>query len=164
MSTEDFKQMVTPCADPYPVDPTPAPVPTPRTDEEVSHIRVDCDDSCCVVYFYRDGKEFDGDIVPADFARTLERELRAEVERLIHDKGATNGRLQTQYWEIQQLRAAIDAAEEALRRADAYMRGFTQHDARLPDAPTAVKQALAAIKAVNRSGLKSENLTNEVKP
>jgi hypothetical protein len=50
---------------------------TPRTEAEACRITLDCDDSCVEIYVKQDGKTVDGDIIFADFARTLERELNA---------------------------------------------------------------------------------------
>lgn len=50
---------------------------TPRTDAEARRITLDCDDSCVEIYIHQDNKTVDGDIVLADFARELERELNA---------------------------------------------------------------------------------------
>jgi len=50
---------------------------TPRTDEEARRITLDCDDSCVEIYVKRDSKTIEGDIVVANFARQLERELNA---------------------------------------------------------------------------------------
>ena len=48
---------------------------TPRT--EACRITLDCDDSCVEIYVKQDGETVDGDIIFADFARQLERELNA---------------------------------------------------------------------------------------
>jgi hypothetical protein len=50
---------------------------TPRTDTEARRMTIDCDDSCVEIYVQQDGKTVAGDIVLADFARQLERELNA---------------------------------------------------------------------------------------
>ena len=55
---------------------------TPRTDAHAELITVDCDDSCLDIYIKQDGKIVDGDIVLADFARQLERELNAVKQEL----------------------------------------------------------------------------------
>jgi len=47
---------------------------TPKTDAEARLITLDCDDSCVEIYIKRDGKNIEGDIVIADFARQLEEE------------------------------------------------------------------------------------------
>lgn len=67
MSTEDFKQMVTPCDDPYPNTPTPAPVPTP---DEVETPRTNAEAYEATPCHY-DGHT----VVNSSFARTLERDL-----------------------------------------------------------------------------------------
>lgn len=57
--------------------------PTPRTDAEMAKIKIDCDDSCCAVYIEKDGDTVD--VVDAEFARGLEREvnrLNAELAGL----------------------------------------------------------------------------------
>jgi len=50
---------------------------TPRTEAEACRITLDCDDSCVEIYVKQDGKTVDGDIIFANFARQLERELNA---------------------------------------------------------------------------------------
>ena len=57
--------------------------PTPRTDAEARRMTIDCDDSCVEIYVNQDGKPVEGDIVLADFARTLERDITELNERLI---------------------------------------------------------------------------------
>jgi len=52
---------------------------TPETDLQI--LSLDCEDSCCAIYVRNDsGKELDGDVVSADFARRLERERDAMRE------------------------------------------------------------------------------------
>jgi len=53
--------------------------PTPKTDSEAELTLIDCDDSCIDIYVKRDSKIVYGDIVLADFARQLERELNAAL-------------------------------------------------------------------------------------
>jgi len=48
-------------------------IETPETDTEASMTHLDCDDSCVEIYIKRDGKNAYGDIVLADFARSLEQ-------------------------------------------------------------------------------------------
>lgn len=55
---------------------------TPRTDHEISVTDIKCDDSCCGVYVFRDGKETDEHIVTSRFARQLERELNEANAKL----------------------------------------------------------------------------------
>jgi hypothetical protein len=55
----------------------------PETDLK-DDLYLDCDDSCCAVrvIWSSTGEEFTGDIVPAEFARRLERE-RDELRKII---------------------------------------------------------------------------------
>jgi len=59
--------------------------PTPKTDSEAELTLIDCDDSCIDIYVKRNSKIVDGDIVLADFARQLERELN-EANKELHQK------------------------------------------------------------------------------
>jgi hypothetical protein len=55
---------------------------TPKTDTEARLTTIDCDDSCVEIYIKRDGKNVEGDIVIADFARQLE-EKNAELKTIL---------------------------------------------------------------------------------
>lgn len=99
--------------------------PTPKTDSEAELTLIDCDDSCIDIYVKRDSKIVYGDIVLADFARKLERELNealaanAELlERLQEAREshiiATARKVQT----IQQQSVEIDRLKSVL--ADIY--------------------------------------------
>ena len=95
--------------------------PTPESDDPINRIDIDCDDSCCTVYTYKDGEEFHGELVSKDFARRLERErdeareqaekVRAAFERckLVNVTTAT-------FWreDDEKMREAIREAHEAL--------------------------------------------------
>lgn len=98
---------------------------TPRTDAEARRMTIDCDDSCVEIYVKQDGETVDGDIIFADFARQLERELNealaanAELlERLQEAREshiiATARKVQT----IQQQSVEIDRLKSVL--ADIY--------------------------------------------
>jgi hypothetical protein len=99
--------------------------PTPKTDSEAELTLIDCDDSCIDIYVKRDSKIVHGDIVLADFARQLERELNAALaanaellERLQEAREshiiATDRKVQT----IQQQAVEIDRLKSVL--ADIY--------------------------------------------
>jgi hypothetical protein len=64
--------------------------PTPESDDPINRIDIDCDDSCCTVYTYKDGKEFHGELVSKDFARRLERERNEARELLASEKSTRN--------------------------------------------------------------------------
>ena len=53
--------------------------PTPETDAQI--VTMECEDSCCAIYSKLNGSEFEGDVVPYDFARNLERERDELRER-----------------------------------------------------------------------------------
>ena len=50
-------------------------IQTPRTEDRINRISIENEDSCCAIYVKIDGKESDCDLIDADFARQLEREL-----------------------------------------------------------------------------------------
>lgn len=50
-------------------------IPTPRTEDRINRISIENEDSCCSIYVKIDGAESDCDLIDADFARQLEREL-----------------------------------------------------------------------------------------
>ncbi len=65
---------------------------TPRTDAEARRITLDCDDSSVGIYVYQDSITVEGDIILADFARELERELSAvKLELQAWKSAASNG-------------------------------------------------------------------------
>jgi hypothetical protein len=47
--------------------------PTPRTNAQI--LTMECEDSCCDIYSKLNGAAFEGDVVPYDHARDLERKL-----------------------------------------------------------------------------------------
>lgn len=57
-------------------------LPTPRTDGRSTRITIECDDSCCSVRVFLDEVEYGGDLVDADFAKGLERELSETLSLL----------------------------------------------------------------------------------
>jgi hypothetical protein len=57
---------------------------TPKTDTEARLTTIDCDDSCVEIYIKRDGKNVEGDIVIADFARQLE-EKNNDLLQAMHE-------------------------------------------------------------------------------
>ena len=59
---------------------------TPRTDARISTTEIENEDSCCAIYVRIEGRNYDGDLIDADFTRSLEREAtayREELERLL---------------------------------------------------------------------------------
>ena len=60
---------------------------TPRTDERLGDVRVECCDSSCYVELTHNGVACE--VVSADFARSLEREI-AELQQKIADMELQN--------------------------------------------------------------------------
>lgn len=55
---------------------------TPLTDARVRRVRIENEDSCCAIYVKVDEVPYEGDLVDADFARSLETRLNAAEELL----------------------------------------------------------------------------------
>jgi hypothetical protein len=54
---------------------TPNPLPTPRTDAQICRVTIESEDSCSAIYVKKDGRDYSGDLVDADFTRQLELEI-----------------------------------------------------------------------------------------
>ena len=55
---------------------------TPITDAAAQTITMDCDDSCLPIYVYESGAIYEGELVPATFARRLETDRAALMKAL----------------------------------------------------------------------------------
>lgn len=81
---------------------------TPRTDAAI--VTVECDDSCCAIFVKTpDGKDWTGELVTDECAKSLERELS--------DAHAREPLLQTRLWKSEGYVRVLEARESRLREA-----------------------------------------------
>ena len=108
--------------------------PTPETDARKELITMDCEDSVCGFYVYRDGAEYTGDLVDVEFARRLERERdeARDFAQKITDKAlSATGDLQRQLAEAREQIAAMREAIKTL--VDLCERAMTVIQSDYPD-------------------------------